>query len=173
MFNLEYRNQPEPSSSTGHKFTREMINSLPRIEAPPPREVSMEAYVKAEIEKAVRETRLIYQSQLEEVSVLEKRLKKANRAPPLPEREKDHLRAVFMKEGEAAAFRTNWLENRVNAQQLGLDIDHTYRSWLYFADKMEERFKDNFEKESAKNEILTLKQGAETAQVFFEKFKEK
>ncbi|EGN95840.1 hypothetical protein SERLA73DRAFT_142788, partial [Serpula lacrymans var. lacrymans S7.3] len=59
-----------------------------------------------------------------------------------------------MKEGEAAAFRTDWLENRVDAQQMGLDITNTYGSWPYFADKMEERFKDSFEKEAAKNEIL-------------------
>ncbi|EGO23425.1 hypothetical protein SERLADRAFT_438735 [Serpula lacrymans var. lacrymans S7.9] len=78
-----------------------------------------------------------------------------------------------MKEGEAAAFRTDWLENRVDAQQLGLDITHTYGSWPYFADKMEERFKDSFEKETAKNEILTLKQGNETAKAFFERFEEK
>ncbi|EGN99009.1 hypothetical protein SERLA73DRAFT_54315 [Serpula lacrymans var. lacrymans S7.3] len=56
----------------------------------------------------------------------------------------------FMKEGEAAAFRTDWLENRVDTQQLGLDITNTYGSWPYFADKMEERFKDSFEKEAAK-----------------------
>ncbi|EGN96684.1 hypothetical protein SERLA73DRAFT_35212, partial [Serpula lacrymans var. lacrymans S7.3] len=79
----------------------------------------------------------------------------------------------FMKEGEAAAFRTDWLENRVDAQQMGLDITNTYGSWPYFADKMEERFKDSFEKEAAKNEILTLKQGNETAQAFFERFEEK
>ncbi|EGN97837.1 hypothetical protein SERLA73DRAFT_153114 [Serpula lacrymans var. lacrymans S7.3] len=78
-----------------------------------------------------------------------------------------------MKEGEAAAFRTDWLENRVDAQQLGLDITHTYGSWPYFADKMEERFKDSFEKETAKNEILTLKQGNETAKAFFEREREK
>ncbi|EGO02802.1 hypothetical protein SERLA73DRAFT_176181 [Serpula lacrymans var. lacrymans S7.3] len=78
-----------------------------------------------------------------------------------------------MKEGEAAAFRTDWLENRVDAQQLGLDITNTYGSWPYFADKMEERFKDSFEKETAKNEILTLRQGNETAQAFFERFEEK
>ncbi|EGO02879.1 hypothetical protein SERLA73DRAFT_41446, partial [Serpula lacrymans var. lacrymans S7.3] len=79
----------------------------------------------------------------------------------------------FMKDGEAAAFRTDWLENRVDAQQLGPDITHTYGSWPYFADKMEERFKDSFEKETAKNEILTLKQGNETAKAFFERFEEK
>ncbi|EGO01148.1 hypothetical protein SERLA73DRAFT_33038, partial [Serpula lacrymans var. lacrymans S7.3] len=79
----------------------------------------------------------------------------------------------FMKEGEAVAFRTDWLENRVDAQQMGLDITNTYGSWPFFTDKMEERFKDSFEKETAKNEILTLKQGNETAQAFFEKFEEK
>ncbi|EGN98310.1 hypothetical protein SERLA73DRAFT_35008, partial [Serpula lacrymans var. lacrymans S7.3] len=79
----------------------------------------------------------------------------------------------FMKEGEAAAFRTDWLENRVDAQQLGFDITRTYGSWPYFANKMEQRFKDSFEKETAKNEILTLKQGNETAQAFFERFEEK
>ncbi|EGO02274.1 hypothetical protein SERLA73DRAFT_41441, partial [Serpula lacrymans var. lacrymans S7.3] len=79
----------------------------------------------------------------------------------------------FMKEGEAVAFRTDWLENRVDAQQLGFDITRTYGSWPYFADKMEERFKDSFEKETAKNEILTLRQGNETTQAFFERFEEK
>ncbi|EGO00208.1 hypothetical protein SERLA73DRAFT_152281 [Serpula lacrymans var. lacrymans S7.3] len=161
---------------------------------------------------------MLYQSQLdealEEVSVLEKRLKKTTAPPPekversrtaleKPENfsgDKKKYRAFreslvlhfeddavyfkddrkkisfvlsFMKDGEAVAFRTDWLENRVDAQQLGLDITHTYGSWPYFADKMEERFKDSFEKETAKNKILTLKQGNETAQAFFEREREK
>ncbi|EGN93948.1 hypothetical protein SERLA73DRAFT_156074 [Serpula lacrymans var. lacrymans S7.3] len=189
MSNLEYRDWPEPSNSTDN--------------TPPPKEVSLEAFVKQELDEA-----------LEEVSVLEKRLKKTTAPPPekversrtaleKPEnfsgdkkkyrafREslllhfeddtiyfKDNRKKIsfvlsFMKDGEAAAFRTDWLENRVDAQQLVLDITHTYGSWLYFADKMEERFKDSFEKKTAKNEILTLKQGNETAQAFFERFEEK
>ncbi|EGO28270.1 hypothetical protein SERLADRAFT_434171 [Serpula lacrymans var. lacrymans S7.9] len=131
------------------------------IETPPPREASLETYVKQEVEKSIRETRLLYQSQLdealEEVSVLEKRLKRTKAAPP-PERVertrtalkkpenfsgdkkkywafreslllhfeddtayfKDDRKKIdfvlsFMKEGEAAAFQTNWLENRVDA----------------------------------------------------------
>ncbi|EGO02581.1 hypothetical protein SERLA73DRAFT_70086 [Serpula lacrymans var. lacrymans S7.3] len=187
------------------------MDSLPRIDTPPPKEVSLEAYVKQEVEKAIRETRLLYQSQLdealEEVNVLERRLKKTTKttstALEKPENfsgDKKKYRAFreslllqfeddavyfkddrkkisfvlsFMKEGEAAAFKTNWLENRVDAQQMGLDITNTYGSWPFFAHKMEERFKDSFEKETAKNEILTLKQGNETAQAFFEKFEEK
>ncbi|EGO04840.1 hypothetical protein SERLA73DRAFT_149194 [Serpula lacrymans var. lacrymans S7.3] len=89
MSNLEYRDQPEQSSSTDNTFTREMMDSLPRIDTPPPKEVSLEAYIKQEVKKAIRETRLLYQSQLdkalEEVSVLERRLKKTKITPP-PER---------------------------------------------------------------------------------------
>ncbi|EGO04550.1 hypothetical protein SERLA73DRAFT_157690 [Serpula lacrymans var. lacrymans S7.3] len=218
MSNLEYRDLPEPSNSTDSAFTREMMDALPRIDTPPPKEARLEAYVKQEVEKAIRQTQMHYQSQLdealEEVSVLERKLKK--QIPPPPEKversrtalekpenfsgDKKKYRAFreslllhfeddavyfkddrkkisfvlsFMKEGEAAAFRTDWLENRVDAQQLGLDITNTYGSWPYFADKMEERFKDSFERETAKNEILTLRQGNETAQAFFERFEEK
>ncbi|EGO00209.1 hypothetical protein SERLA73DRAFT_152282 [Serpula lacrymans var. lacrymans S7.3] len=144
----------------------------------------MEAYIKQEVKKAVQETRLLYQSQLdkalEEVSVLEKRLKKTRITTP-PERVERTRTALekpenfsgdkkkywafreslllhfeddiayfrddrknisfvlsFMKEGEVAAFRADWLENRVDAQQLELDIKDTYRSWPFFANKMEE-----------------------------------
>ncbi|EGO21566.1 hypothetical protein SERLADRAFT_440824 [Serpula lacrymans var. lacrymans S7.9] len=163
MSNLEYRDRPEPSSSTGNDFTREMMESLPRIETPPPQEASLEAYITQEVEKAIQQTHLLESLLLhfEDDTTYFK-----------DDRKKISFVLSFMKKGEAAAFWTDWLENRVNAQQLGLDITNTYGSWPFFADKMEEGLKDSFEKETAKNEILTLKQGNKTAQAYFKKFEE-
>ncbi|EGN91314.1 hypothetical protein SERLA73DRAFT_80705 [Serpula lacrymans var. lacrymans S7.3] len=88
MSNLEYRDLPEPSNSTDSAFTREMMDALPRIDTPPPKEARLEAYVKQEVEKAIRQTQMHYQSQLdealEEVSVLQRKLKK--QIPPPPEK---------------------------------------------------------------------------------------
>ncbi|EGN97776.1 hypothetical protein SERLA73DRAFT_160859 [Serpula lacrymans var. lacrymans S7.3] len=66
MSNLEYRDLPEPSNSTDSAFTREMMDALPRIETPPRKNARLEAYVKQEVEKAIRQTQMHYQSQLDE-----------------------------------------------------------------------------------------------------------
>ncbi|EGN97288.1 hypothetical protein SERLA73DRAFT_36226, partial [Serpula lacrymans var. lacrymans S7.3] len=67
----------------------------------------------------------------------------------------------FMTGGAAAAFRTEWMETKIEK-----------RIFEWFAHKMETRFKNVHEQLAARNDIMILRQGKNTAEKHFEHFEE-
>ncbi|EGN95567.1 hypothetical protein SERLA73DRAFT_38515, partial [Serpula lacrymans var. lacrymans S7.3] len=78
----------------------------------------------------------------------------------------------FMTGGVAAAFRTEWMETKIEKRMRGEELKSTYESFEWFAHKMETRFKNVHEQLAARNDIMILRQGKNTAEKHFEHFEE-
>ncbi|EGN91624.1 hypothetical protein SERLA73DRAFT_157486 [Serpula lacrymans var. lacrymans S7.3] len=78
----------------------------------------------------------------------------------------------FMTGGAAAAFRTEWMETKIEKRMRGENLKSTYENFEWFAHKMETRFKNVHEQLAARNDIMILRQGKNTAEKHFEHFEE-
>ncbi|EGN99985.1 hypothetical protein SERLA73DRAFT_152136 [Serpula lacrymans var. lacrymans S7.3] len=67
---------------------------------------------------------------------------------------------------------TEWMETKIEKRMRGENLKSTYESFEWFAHKMETRFKNVHEQLAARNDIMILRQGKNTAEKHFEHFEE-
>ncbi|EGN97241.1 hypothetical protein SERLA73DRAFT_74954 [Serpula lacrymans var. lacrymans S7.3] len=84
------------------------------------------------------------------------------------EKKKIAFMLSHMKEGTAASFRSEWLEDKMSVI-LALERAQ-YQRWAIFERRLTEAFKNNQKEKEAQNQILQLKQGSKTGRDFFLEF---
>ncbi|EGO23516.1 hypothetical protein SERLADRAFT_438834 [Serpula lacrymans var. lacrymans S7.9] len=75
---------------------------------------------------------------------------------------------LYMKEGTAVSFRSEWLEDKMSVTS-ALEWAQ-YQRWAVFERRLTEAFKNNYKEQEARNRILQLKQGSKTTRDFFLEF---